>query len=187
MNIDEIIDSIYRLPDQAKEKLKKITTVKEYKKGDRIIKMERVDRRFYFMKKGLARAYADIEGNEVTFLFFKEGDVLLSLNSYTTETRGYETIELLENSDLYVLDIQLLFDLYLQDINISNWGRKMVEKQLILSDKRLIIFQFYTAGDRYKQFVKENPELIKRVPLKYIASYLGVNQASLSRIRGELD
>ncbi|MEG2100855.1 MAG: Crp/Fnr family transcriptional regulator, partial [Flavobacterium sp.] len=79
--------------------------------------------------------------------------------------------------------LQKLFEI---DIHIANWGRKFAEKELIKTEERLISHQFSNATERYLELLQNNPQLIQRVQLGYIASYLGISQVSLSRIRAEI-
>lgn len=97
-----------------------------------------------------------------------------------------EDIELLEDCELYELKIQNLQKLFEKDIFIANWGRRFAEQELIKTEERLISRQFRTARERYKELLKNNSDLIQRVQLGHIASYLGITQVSLSRIRAEI-
>ncbi|RZK48415.1 MAG: Crp/Fnr family transcriptional regulator, partial [Pedobacter sp.] len=95
-------------------------------------------------------------------------------------------IELLEDCRLYKIKIADLLALYSVNIELANWGRKIVEAELIATEKRLIDRLFKTATERYHDFSIQTPELIKKVALKHIASYLGVTQVTLSRIRATI-
>ena len=108
------------------------------------------------------------------------------MKSYVENAKGYEDIELLEESVLYELNIQNLHHLFEQDIHFANWGRKLIEKELIKTEEKLISQQFLTAKERYIELLKNRPDLMQRVQLGYIASYLGITQVSLSRIRADI-
>lgn len=108
------------------------------------------------------------------------------MRSYVDNQKGYENIELLEDSILYKLDFIALSRLFTEDIHIANWGRKFAEQELLKTEERLIARQIKTALERYKELIKNNPELLQRIQLSYIASYLGITQVSLSRIRAKL-
>ncbi len=115
-----------------------------------------------------------------------EGDPLISLRSYIQGTPGYENIELLETSELYRLRIADLRQLYASDIHLANWGRKLGEQELIKTEERLMSRQFKNAAERYEELLKNQPNLLQRVQLGHIASYLGISQVTLSRIRAEI-
>lgn len=108
------------------------------------------------------------------------------MKSYVENERGYEDIELLEDCELYELKTEKLQKLFEEDLYIANWGRKFAEKELIKTEERLISRQVKSATIRYQELLSNSPSLIQRVQLGYIASYLGITQVSLSRIRAEI-
>lgn len=147
------------------------------------IRADKVEKNIYFIKKGIARAFFNIDGNEITFSFGNEGDTIASLKSYIANQKGYESIELLEDCVLYKVNAENLKNLFNENIEIANWGRKFAEHELLKAEERLISRQFGTATERYIELLKNYPDLIQRVSLGHIASYLGITQVSLSRIR----
>lgn len=171
------------LGDDALSLLANHFKVVNYKKGTILIHAEKVEPYFYILEIGIARAYSDGKNQQITFWFGQAGDVLLSYNSYINNKPGYENIELLEDSVLYQIHLRDLFELYNEHLALANWGRKIAERELIATEKRLIDRSFKDATERYRDFIVQSPDLIKRVALKHIASYLGVTQVTLSRIR----
>jgi CRP-like cAMP-binding protein len=186
MKLDQIIDNIYMLPEQSKLKLKEYFTENKYRKGHLLLRADKIEKSVFFIKKGIVRAYANTEDKEITFWFGKEGDPVISMKSYIENQKGYEDIELLEDCELFEIKIKSLQILYEEDIYIANWGRRLAEKELIKTEELLISQQFRTATERYKELIKNSPDLILRVQLGHIASYLGITQVSLSRIRAEI-
>ncbi len=186
MEIDLILDSIYRLPDNARLQLKQHISVAEYPKGLILLQAEKNEKNIFFIKKGIVRAYSNKEETALTFWFGIEGSTIISMRSYVENKRGYEDVELLEDCILYKLNSEKLKALFETDIHIANWGRKFAEKELINTEKRLISRQFKTATERYQELINLHPYLIQRVQLSYIASYLGISQVSLSRIRADV-
>ena len=87
---------------------------------------------------------------------------------------------------LYELSVDKLHDLYLADIHIANWGRKFAERECIKSEQLFIARQFKTSLERYQDLIADYPDILQRVPLGIIASYLGISQVSLSRIRAKI-
>lgn len=186
MEINTILDKIYELPTSSKENLMEAIEEVAYRKGYRLLNADKVERNIYFIKKGIVRAYIDTADSEITFWFGKEGDTIVSMKSYVVNQKGYETIELLEDCVLYELNMAALSDLFTKDIHIANWGRKFAEQELLKTEERLIARQLGTASERYDKLMKNNPELLQRIQLSHIASYLGITQVSLSRIRAKL-
>lgn len=186
MNIDTILDSLYTMPETSKNLLKDHIQEVSFPKGHLLIKADIIEKNIFFVKQGIVRAYSTFPDHEATFWFGKEGDTAISMKSYVDNKKGYENIDLLENSSFYHLDSDCLQDLYTRDLHIANWGRKFAEHELIKTEERLISRLFKTATERYIELMKENPELLRRVQLGYIASYLGITQVSLSRIRASI-
>jgi len=185
-NIETILDEIYKIPDASQKNIIALITEVKYPKGHRLLSADRVERNIYFIQKGLVRAYTHSTDDEITFWFGKEGDTVVSMRSYVDNRRGYENIELLEDSTVYKLDVAELSQLFTKDIHIANWGRKFAEQELLKTEERFIARQVKTAMERYRELIKRNPEFIQRIQLSYIASYLGITQVSLSRIRAKL-
>lgn len=161
-------------------------TIINAQKGDVLIKAEKTESYFYIIDNGIARAYSDGENQQITFWFGQKGDALFSYNSYINHKPGYENIELLEDCRLFQIKSADLLSFYATHIEIANWGRKIAEQELIATEKRLIDRLFKTATERYLEFLEQSPELAKKVALKHIASYLGVTQVTLSRIRADI-
>lgn len=186
MEIELILDKISELPRLSKDKIIEIVDKIEYPKGYRLLNADKIERNVYFIKKGIVRAYINSSEGEVTFWFGKEGDTVVSMKSYVNNQPGYENIELLEDCILYKLNTNALSNLFAEDVHIANWGRRFAQQELLKTEERLIARQFGKALERYGELIKNDPELIQRVQLSYIASYLGITQVSLSRIRAKL-
>lgn len=186
MQIQQILNHIHPLPEASQAKLLACISEVSFKRKHLLLKANTIERRIYFIKTGIVRAYAYQNDNEITFWFGKEGETIISMRSYVANQPGYENIELLEDCQLYELQTKKLQELFDTDIHIANLGRKFAELELIKTEERLIARQFSTAAERYNDLMKNHPDLLKRVPLGYIASYLGITQVSLSRIRSDI-
>lgn len=186
MNIDQILDNIYTLPHDSKLKFMQYFTEVNEPKGKILLKAHQIENYFYFLKKGIARAYSHINDSEITFWFGLEGDAIISMQNYVAQQSSYEHVELLENCVLYKISFKDLQQLFLDDIHVANWGRKFAEKELVKVEERLISHQFKSATERYIELLNSHSDLIQRVQLGHIASYLGITQVSLSRIRSEI-
>jgi len=186
MEIDQIINTIFPLPELSKLNLIQHISEVSHSKGFCLMEANKVIPYIYFLKKGIVRAYASTENNDITFWFGTEGEPVVSMKSYVDEKPGYESIELLEDCDFYVLETEKLKNLFNEDIHIANWGRKFAERELVKTEELIISRQYKTALERYKDLIKEKPYLLQRVQLGHIASYLGITQVSLSRIRSEI-
>ncbi|SHF14737.1 Crp/Fnr family transcriptional regulator [Pedobacter caeni] len=185
MEISQILTEIYPLPPESITKMCEYINEVSYPKGHIILRAGKIEKKTFFIKKGVVRAFATPGENDITFWFGEEGETVLSMQSYVENNKGYEHVELLENCDFYEVHIRDLQELFKTDIHISNWGRKLAEKELVKIEKRLISRELQSAKQRYDELICTRPSLLQRVPLKFIASYLGITQVSLSRIRKE--
>lgn len=137
-----------------------------------------------FVKSGLFRSFFyDDDANEITTQFFQPGSLIISFDSFNNQTPSKENIVAIIDSELLVISFQNLKELY-QLVPAWNQICKDIADQK--SDEmiaRSVQFQTLTATERYRQFCLENPEAIKHAALRHIASYLGIDIATLSRIR----
>lgn len=92
---------------------------------------------------------------------------------------------MLEDSEVIALNATLLFRLYDDFPEIERLFRKIFEAGYVETVNRIESLQFHTAEERYQDLLKSSADILKRVPLKYIASYLGITAVSLSRIRAQ--
>ncbi|WP_312075851.1 Crp/Fnr family transcriptional regulator [Chryseobacterium sp.] len=186
MEIHKIINSIFPIPEVSYSNIIQHITAVSHPKGFCLMEADKIIPYIYFLKKGIVRAYASTENNDITLWFGTEGEPVVSMKSYVENKPGYESIELLEDCDFYVLETERLKNLFNEDIHIANWGRKFAERELVKTEELIISRQYKTALERYKDLMKDKPYLLQRVQLGHIASYLGMSQVSLSRIRAEI-
>ena len=173
MDIKEIINQRYAMPDASLDKLRQCLTEVSYPKGFQVLEYGKIEKDIFFIKKGIVRAYTSVEGKEITFWV-------------GNDEPGYETMELMEDSVLYVLKRKKLKELFSEDLHIANWGRRYAEMELLATEERLISMLSAVASERYHELLEKEPDLLQRLPLGSIATYLGITQASLSRIRAQI-
>ena len=124
-------------------------------KGTYILKAGNVERSVFFVRKGIVRAFIEHGGREITFWFGLEGSAVVSLKSYINGQPGYETVECLEDTSLYVLRKDALEKLFLEDINIANWGRKFAEIEFLSTEEKFIPMLFTTASETLQRPAQE--------------------------------
>lgn len=186
MNIKDIINSIYELPEPSLNTLTEFVIEVEYPKNFQLFREKRKETKCYFIKKGVVRSYTYKDNKEVTFWLGQEGDLIFPLQTLFMGAEEYANVELLEDSVLYELNLTCLQELYMNDIHIANWGRKYAEYACIKSEKLFIQRQFKTSAEMYQELIKSYPNITQRIQLGVIASYLGISQVNLSRIRGKI-
>ena len=162
----------------------RLTTLKKLKKGDYFIEAGSMCNEVAFINKGVFRSfYLSSTGEDVTYCFFWERNFVTAYTSLITDTKTTESIQAL--TDVEMLSISKEDILQLQESNI-NWLRFMktlAEQEYIGLENRMMLLQRETAEMRYKHILKNHPEYIQSIPLNYLASYLGITQRHLSRIR----
>lgn len=153
-------------------------------KGEHLVREGERCRRLYFLESGALRGYYNLEGKEITHWFAFAQDFVTSFHSFITEQPAVENIQLLEGSILLAISKERLNRLLDAHHEIERLLRIAYEKYYIRLEERYVNAQFKTATERYEDLLKQTPHIVERVPLGYIASYLGISQETLSRIRG---
>jgi CRP-like cAMP-binding protein len=148
-----------------------------------LLREKEVSDYLYFVEKGIARIYYYKNGKEITEWIALDEQFFFSITSFFQRTPSYLIIQTLEPSLVYGIHHNDLMQLAAQHHDIETLFRKMLTRSLILSQIRMDAIQFETAQQRYEKLLLQNPDIIKRVPLSYIASFLGVTLETLSRIR----
>lgn len=139
--------------------------------------------RIGFLTHGLLRSFYTIKGKENTSFFHMPGSVAVALLSFVKLQPAIENIQALEESELLVISRKNLLMLYENNWKWQQVGRVLTEYYYVNMEQRSITLQSQTAQERYSHFLNDFPELIKTVPLHYIASFLGMSPETLSRVR----
>jgi len=180
------IESFIKLSRDSKNALAAILIREEFPKDRVLVKANTICGQAYFIEKGLARTYYIKEGKDVTDWLSAEDDFVLSVGSFLTQQPGRRAVELLEQSILWAIPYKGLEELYDHNHEIERLGRLLTSYGLILVQQRFDDLHFATALERYQKLLDTHPSFVQRVPLGYIASYLGITQETLSRIRAQI-
>lgn len=170
------------LPDQEWMLIEPCLTRKEYPRGELLLKSGRICRKLYFVEEGLLRFFVFRDGIDVSKFFTLAPYCFTSQKSFTEETPSQDNIETLEDSIVWEMNQSDAFAL-LKHPGWSEFVRKLIQEVQFNTEQLLEALQNYTAEDRYIKMIEESSPLLTRVPLKHIASYLGIAPQSLSRIR----
>jgi len=153
------------------------------KKNSTLIKIGVVENYLSFISEGIVRLYIPQKESELTFGFLFENEFVTAYDSFITESPSHYQIETLTNATLWRISFEDLQEVY-KKTEIGNLiGRRMAENMFLIKSKREISLLNKTAEERYLDLFLERPKLLKQIPLKYIASYIGVTPQALSRIR----
>lgn len=159
---------------------------RELARGEVLVRAGDHEQRIALVKRGLLRHYYLRQGEEVTFLFRAE---LAVVGCYECLFEGRPTqgwIEAVEPTELVLLPFSLIATAARTDVQAQAALAGLLQRQLGLLLRRLESFLLATPEERYLNFVRQRPDLATRVPLKFLASFLGVTPVSLSRIRARL-
>lgn len=163
--------------------VEQLLAVTSYSKGEVILKEGEISRAFYFVLKGCCRMYYIVEGLEKNTFFYSEGQFVSSYESFVHQAPSKHYIACIEDCELVCISHQHAAKLLALSSSFEQLSRILMEGELIVYQKMLFSFVAMNAEQRYLAFLQEYPQLIQRIPLYHIASYLGVNAETLSRIR----
>lgn len=139
------------------------------------------------VKSGILRSFCYCyEGTDETNWIYFPNEIMMAYSSILTNKRSEENIQALENTELSVISKNDLYRLFESSANWQKMGRIIAEKQYLKLEQHLFSLQKRTAKERYEKIMSDYPQYIQKVPLQYLASYLGMTQRHLSRIRKEL-
>lgn len=173
------------LPEEGKKAIEAISKIIYIQKNKDLQPIGHACKTIYFINKGIARIYYYKDGIDITDSFALENNIIARVESLFTGKPSRKGIQILEDAEIVAIDANQLFRLYDHYPAIERLFRKIFEAGHVETVNRIEGIQFHTAEERYKALLAEAPSIIQRVPLKYIASYLGITQVSLSRIRGQ--
>lgn len=166
--------------------LNRLTETIKIEKNQTLLRVNERCNQLYFINKGLLRGYYLGDGKEITHWFAQEDEFATSFYAFIAEKPSFETIQALEDSELVMISYQNLQSLYKKFPETERVGRIITETYYVKLEERLLSLQFKTAKERYAGLMQNKPSLLQRAPLGHIASYLGITQETLSRIRAEV-
>lgn len=172
---DEILVNI---TDQFEER--------DFAKNDFFLKEGKVSNEYFFLAEGFMRAFTfDTDGNEITTYFYPKNRVVFEPASFFMRTISTENIQALSDCKGYSISFEKLNKLFHTIPEFREFGRAMLVKELVTLKQRTLAMINKTAEERYIALINLNKEIFQYAQLKQIASFLGVTDTSLSRIRKE--
>jgi CRP-like cAMP-binding protein len=154
-----------------------------FQKGDTVLHENEHNSNIYLLLAGVTRGYyIDEDGNDITKCFCMENNVFGSEWLRTKKSSSFN-IECLEYCECLKISYNLVTNLMEKNSQISEAINHVLQQEFVKLESRINDLVMKSAEERYDDFCKEFPELHNRVPLKYIASYIGIREPSLSRIR----
>lgn len=157
---------------------------REIAKGEFLLKQGRPANEYLLLASGYMRAWlSDTEGNEITTGLYAPFDVVFEVAGFFQRIPGQENLEAVTDCTGWILSFEKLNSLFHEIPAFREFGRAILVKNFVGFKLRTLSMISTTAEQRYEQLMNTKPELLQHVPLKFIASYLGITDSSLSRIR----
>ena len=158
-----------------------------FKKGDFLLQKGQVANAYFCLESGLVRSYVfDYDGNDITTGFIGKDEIAIDVVSLFQRVPSVEYFQALTDCECYMMDLDTFQPLYHSIKGLNEWGRAWMSESLFRLKQRTIAMITESASNSYQSLVSEHPEIIQQAPLKFIASYLGITDTSLSRTRKEL-
>jgi|SRR5579871_710742 len=182
----EFLQSIHPLSEGLLKFLSDHLKYKELSRKSYLLEAGQTCRHICFIETGLLRCFYLHNGTEVCSWFMKEGDVIVSVESFFNQKPSYESIQAIEPCCVHYIthdELQYAFT-HFPEFNFT--ARVLTEKYYAMSEQRLFAIRMQRAPERYTYLLEKFPELVLRVPSKYIASYLGITEVTLSTLKRKL-
>ncbi|MEO1515201.1 MAG: Crp/Fnr family transcriptional regulator [Bacteroidota bacterium] len=181
----QYIEQYNSLPPSDWERIAACLERREWKKGSILLEEGKICQHIYFVESGLLRYYRWKDGLDITKFFTIAPYCFTSQRSFNSRQPAQESIEALEDCVIWQMKRRDALAL-LEMLSWSEFVRKLVQEVQFFTEEILQELQSETAEDRYKKMLAQADPLLQRVPLKHLASYLGIAPQSLSRIRRSL-
>jgi CRP/FNR family transcriptional regulator, anaerobic regulatory protein len=177
------IKSFVSLNKEEEEAFATILHVVYLKKKDYLFSQGQLCDRISFLNKGCLRLFYNIDGIENTIQFFFDGSWYTDYGSFLTGKPGTEITQALEDCEVVQFKKDAIYQLYSVYPVFERVGRVMAENAFLSLSSLNKMLTNEEPEERYLNLLKQRPELIQKIPQHYIASYLGIQPESLSRIR----
>ena len=188
--MNPVFSYIYQHPLFSEEDLKKLSESHirvEFKKGDFLLKEGETSDEYYLLEEGLVRAFVhDYDNNEITTEFFTSNEIVIIPSSLFQKIPSKENLQAVTDCVLWKIEYDVFQELFHKIEALREWGRFWFSVQVFSMKQRSLEMITESATNRYLNLMKEKPDIIKFALLKQIASYLGITDSSLSRIRREI-
>ncbi len=183
--LEGIIQEIYFLPQEVLEEILGHSQHLEYPKNYFLLKSGKPCKHLWFMTRGAVKYfYTNDQGKEMNTWFSLDTQIITDAPSLVNQTPSQESIQLIEDSEMYSIEYSGIQALLLKHHSFALWYIKLVELHYISQiEDRIADLQFLDAKQRYQKLLNLYPDITNRISLGNIASYLNITQETLSRIR----
>ena len=173
------------LSEKLKSELSKRIKPIAFKKGELVLDANNISKKSYFIKKGILRTYFIKDGKEISEYFSGTDEWVNSPRSFMQREKDIYYIDAIENTKAYYINVNDLVYLFDNFPEMERYGRLSMGTVFGHFMERITSMRFTSAKERYNHFQKTYSNIYHRIPLGMVASYLGITQETLSRIRAE--
>ncbi len=177
------VNYVHPVSDAATRYINQHSHSLQVERGTYLLKAGELCQHLYFIRKGAIRGFVKEGTKEVTTWITAENEMVTSIRGLSLQEPSLENIQAIEHCDLIVATYESLHYLYENFLEVNIVGRKLLEQYYRDAEERAFISRIPNAAKRYRHFLETKSNLANRIPLKYIASYLGMTIETLSRIR----
>lgn len=162
-----------------------ISNLRKFSRGDLLVREGEICDKLFFIEQGMVRSYYHKEVKDITISFSLAGEFITSMSGFITQQPTYENIEALEDTVVLEFGKEQLNELFEREPKWADIYRTMLEEYYVKLEEHLIFSKFKTAKERYAELLRDKPQIIKTASIGQIASFLGINIETLSRIRSD--
>lgn len=181
--IRQFISQHIELTEEEFQKLASKLHPVSFEKKTKLVEIGQVSTTFYFVLKGISRRYFYRGKQEVITHLIKEGGMMGSIISFLTGEPSRYALETLEPVTALALAKKDLEELFDSDRKWDKFGRKIITAFFLQTENQILDNIRYSTKERFINFMKQNPDLVLRVPQKYLASYLEIQPETFSRLK----
>lgn len=181
-----VFDRLVQLPDEEWTEMSTCVIQRNFKKGEFLCRIGQVEQYLSVIESGTCRGFYNKGGEEVSVAFMFKSDYVSAYYSFLTQRPSLMAIQALSSVRVFSIHKTDLDNLCNNYKNAERLGRLNAERIYRRKEEREISLLTMSAKERYLELINRNPQLLQQIPLKYIASYLGIQPESLSRIRKQL-
>ena len=184
--LGQFIRQIFPMPLQQADAIVSLFKFRTFDKNEFLLKQGRSCNEYFFLEDGYMRAYTyDLDGNDVTTAFYSGNQVVCELFSFFKRIPSKENIQALSDCGTWFITFDELQQVFHAMPEFREFGRAILVNAYAGLKQRMLSTLHETAEERYSNLLRSNPDIFNHAPLKNIASYLGITDTSLSRIRKE--
>lgn len=169
--------------EEFEKSIQPVLKVRRFRKKELLVKEGETENYFNFISKGIIRKYYKTSKVESNIQISTEGQIMLNQQSFLSRRPSEYFVEAIEPSVVLSIRYDKLEELYSQSKKMERLGRLVITHMMIISDSWQMQMIKMTARERFLAFVNKNPELMRRVPQKYLASYLNIKPETFSRFK----